>query len=230
MFKIFRKFSEMGNEKTLENSSKLLQNKGELKKTNILTIDEAIIKETICGREKAYFKAGIVYEYLANINEEDVIGRYDNFGKVYDRNGYEIGEVSICDEYSALIQLNRLGDLRRLREALFNKSDEQSLTEEEKDLYYPMTRKMNIAWTCVELNHTGGISDLKTYESVAKPEYLYEEERTTNMKEHQEFINTNDNKNNLLGYGACFVCLQYENAHGKYADFYCPIGETFKEP
>ena len=206
------------------------QNKGELKKTNILTIDEAIIKGTIRERKNAYFKAGIVYEYCANINEEIIIGRYDNFGKVYDRNGYEIGKVSILDECSALIQLNRLGDLRRLIEVLFNKSDEQSLTKEEKDRYYLTIRKVNIAWNCAEIRRNGGISDFSTDKLIARPEYLYGNEETTNMKGKQEVINTNDNKNNLLGYGACFVCLQYENAHGKYADFYCPIGETFKEP
>lgn len=224
MFKFFKALfnNEESNYSTqIANQTVENQTKNGPRKTNILKSENGTYGNL------AYFDDGVVYCYLQNINKEIVIGRYTSDGIVFDADGYEIGRIS--DE---TVMLNRLGDMQRLRESLFGKSDELSLTQEEKDLYYPTARRVKLCYFCAESNVFGGITDYKTHETIATPIYSYNpESQSVNRIAHQKWLPDGKNTMYSLGFGACFVCLAYVNGKStKYGSFYCPIGETFIEP
>jgi hypothetical protein len=189
-------------------------------KTNILKIENGSYGNM------AYFDKGIVYQAIQNSSKEIKIGRYSPDGKVFDSDGYEIGQI-----HDDLIMLTRLGDMQRLRESLFGKSDERSLTPEEQEKYYPIARGVTLCWNCAEAKEWGGISDFKNFDTVAEPVTSTDREGLNMSAAHQKILPKWEDPSYKLGFGACFVCLAYINRKSsKYGSFYCEIGETFVEP
>lgn len=190
-----------------------------LYRTNILTIDDEKM-----STKSAYFSDGKVYTYFSSIKTESLIGTYDCNGVVYDPQGYELGKI--LGQYGS-IMLTRNGDLERCRVMMFNKHKESDLNPSEKAMYLIIAKKTMLVWIPAEVFDTGGIVDSKTDKLIAKPEYIYENEKSK-LKGHQCFVYDGDHK---IGYGACFICLLSMTGNsGTYADFYGPLGETFVEP
>ena len=193
-------------------------------KTNILQSENGLYGN------KAYFDNGVVYQYLEGINEEIIIGKYDQDGKVYDEDGYEIARIDTNLDYG-FVQLVRFGDMKKLRESLFHKSDEDSLTQKEKEHYYPSIKSWKFSWICAEATHYGVINAKKTSETIAKPLISYEIPSFPSAAKHQKYLQSWKDDSYILAFGACFACLAYRNGKStKYGSFYCPIGETFEEP
>lgn len=224
MFKFFKSlFENEESKRSIQVANQTVENQtnNKLLKTNILK------SENGTHSNMAYFDDGVVYCYLQNIDKEIVIGRYTSDGIVSDGDGYQIGKIS-----DGIIMLNRLGDMQRVRESLFGKSDERSLTQEEGEVYYPMARRVTLCWNCAESSDYGAITDFKTYQKIAEPINSYDpESQSVNRVAHQKWLQEWQNDTYSLGFGACFVCLAYLNGTStKYGSFYCPTDETFIEP
>lgn len=198
------------------------QGKPKLGKTNILKSENGLYTDT------AYFDNGIVYRYLDQTNKEIIIGKYNSKGVVFDNDGYETGEV---DPEYGFVSLNRFGDLQRIRESLYGKSDEHSLTEEERTHYYDYIKRTNVNWICAEINNMGVVKDKKTNELIAEPLSEYDVPAFPSGADHQKMLPSWEDESYKLGFGACFISLVYQNRERtKYSSFYCPVGEKFVEP
>jgi len=159
--------------------------------------------------KQARFQNGTVYVMIGS--REFKIGSYGTDGKVYSADGYEIGRVGVSKDADALISLNRLGDLQRHLETYYNKSDERQLTENEMKEYSPLCKNTNVAWTCARVWRHGVVDDFDTSEEIAQPKHC-----------------VTGNEQSTLGYGACFICLQYMTMQNtRYSRFYCPLGTYF---
>ena len=131
-----------------------------------------------------------------------LIGYYDDDGIVYSDMKQQIGFIS--DE---LIQMNRLGELNDIRD---NLGDEA---------YFSLCRATNIAWNSAEISlypsSFGFIQEFLGGEPIGDPDRSLMKDQST------------------VGYAACFVCLEYyngSNCGGKYAGFYCSLGQKFIAP
>lgn len=129
-----------------------------------------------------------------------VIGTFDDQGNVYSTNNKQIAEITLKDESEGTIKLLRVDELEELRR--YN-NDER---------FNRLLDKTSPFWICAEVDWSGRIADWLTGEAIARREY-----------------SAGECEKNAIGYGACFVCLQYQiGAHGKYADFYTsPIGTIY---
>lgn len=192
------------------------QQNRKLHRTNILKIDDEQM-----DTNSAYFSDGNVYTYFDITKTECLIGTYDSNGIVYDTDGYRLGDIG--GKYGRIL-LSRLGDLERYRMSMFNKREESDLNESEWAIYRYQLKKTCVVWIPAEVNGGGIIYDTKLHKTIAKPEYLYEDEKTK-LKGHQYFI---DDVDHAVGYGACFICLLAMTGNrGIYADFY---RDNFVEP
>lgn len=155
--------------------------------------------------KQARFENGIVYAVVGTSTYK--IGSYDASGIVYSADSYEIGKVS-----DGIVSLNRLGDLKRYIKTYYNKTDEGELTDGERAAYAAMCKATELLWTCAEVFDFGRVNDFRTGDVVATVKYT----RTENEK-------------SAVGYGACFICLQYMTMQNTaYSMFYCPLGTRFR--
>ena len=151
--------------------------------------------------KNAYYKNGVVY--CQQEIKDFIIGYYDENGTVYSNNHQEIGRVS-----SELIQMNRLGELDDVRNKLGDEA------------YFSLCKATNICWNCAEISlYDSTFGCIREFLGLEEPIGAPVQSL---MKEK-----------NAVGYGACFLCLEYFNgasSGGKYASFYCALGEKFVNP